>query len=527
MTVKALFVAGFVLLLGVAWPRAGEAEKVKANQSARVHSRAGEQSPVILKVKAGQGMTVVAEDGRWLKVRVSGRTGWVPRSKVDRASDDDEALARNTRRRPFVDGRSTRRGFGGQAGPEDRVGGDATGEGDEPEADDANASDDDGPARTAKRDDDDDDRPARTARRDDDDRPARTARRGSDERGSDDERSSRSGNDGDGDGGDGEDGDEPRRKARVSKRTAAYVDADKDSDEAFTIDPRSPLYVVGTKGSWALIQNDEGDEGWVPTSRLEIEEAFGPRRRSIDLRARLGVALLRRSISTEGGMAALPDNYGASSSSITIALGGSVLHPYSKRYWIGGELAYDYDNAVLGGISYQGRTTSFAFHNLNLRAMVGYDLQSPSGTIVLGRLGYHYDSFQVANVEDTTRNTAKLPSQILSGPTLGAALTMPRFSKTIGLRFSLDALLFGSNVKQTAGLEDGVGPSAKAFFLGGCLTYRWKPRVDLQATYDLAYALVRFAGPAPATSMRGHTPDTTSAGKDLNNTVSFGISYAM
>lgn len=509
MTVKALFVAGFVLLLGVAWPRAGAAEKVKANQSAKVHSRAGEQSPVILKVKAGQSMTVVAEDDRWLKVRVSGRTGWVPRSKVDRASDDDEALARNTRRRPFVDGRSTRRGFGGQAGPEDRIGGDATGEGDEPAADDTEGGDDD--------DDEDEDRPARTTRRgdDDEDRPAKTARRGDD-----DERSSR---DGDGEG----DGDEARRKARVSKRTAAYVDADKDSDEAFTIDPRAPLYVVGTKGSWALIQNDEGDEGWVPTSRLEIEEAIGPRRRAIDLRGRLGVALLRRSISTEGGMAALPDNYGASSSSVTIALGGSLIHPYAKRYWIGGELAYDYDNAVLGGISYQGRTTSFTFHNLNLRGVVGYDLQSPSGTIVFGRLGYHYDSFQVADVEDTTRNTAKLPSQILSGPTLGAAVTMPRFSKTLGLRISLDTLLFASNVKQTAGLEDGVGPSAKAFFLGGCLTYRWKPRIDLQATYDLAYVMVRFAGPAPATSMRGHTPDTTSSGKDLNNTVSFGISYAM
>ena len=31
--------------------------------------------------------------------------------------DDDDEIARNTRRRPFVDGRSTKRGFGGEGGP--------------------------------------------------------------------------------------------------------------------------------------------------------------------------------------------------------------------------------------------------------------------------------------------------------------------------------------------------------------------------------------------------------------------------
>src|SRR5437879_6502183 len=108
MNRKAVVVA---LILGaLAWSRPAAAEKVKTNQSSKLYSRAGEQSPVILKLKSGQTMTVLAKDGRWLKVRVSGRTGWIPRSKVDMPSDDDE-LARNTRRRPFVDGRGTKRGF--------------------------------------------------------------------------------------------------------------------------------------------------------------------------------------------------------------------------------------------------------------------------------------------------------------------------------------------------------------------------------------------------------------------------------
>src|SRR5215470_20402673 len=131
MNVKARLVAITVLVLGVlAWPSAARAEKVKTNQSAKLYTRAGEQSPVLLKLKSGQSMTVLAKDGRWIKVRVSGRTGWVPRSKVD-LPDDDEEIARNTRRRPFVDGRGTKRGFGGESGPDDRIGADATGDGDD------------------------------------------------------------------------------------------------------------------------------------------------------------------------------------------------------------------------------------------------------------------------------------------------------------------------------------------------------------------------------------------------------------
>src|SRR3954462_8695946 len=103
--------APIIVLAAAALFGTAHAEKVKANQSTKVFSRPGEQAKVVLKVKSGQGMTVLAKEGRWIKVRVQGRTGFVPRSTVD-MSDDDE-IVRNTRRRPFVDGRSTKRGFGG------------------------------------------------------------------------------------------------------------------------------------------------------------------------------------------------------------------------------------------------------------------------------------------------------------------------------------------------------------------------------------------------------------------------------
>jgi len=503
MRVSALFV---VLVLGaLAWSKPGHAEKVKANQSTKLYSRAGEQSPVILKVESGQTMTLLAKDGRWLKVRVSGRTGWIPRSKVDLPDGDDE-IARNTRRRPFVDGRGTKRGFGGEGGPDDRIGADATG-----------AGEDGRPGRGDKGDDGESrSRTGKPHKRDDDgdrDKPGGGRKYSKDSK------------DGDDDAGD--DAQEATRPmAHVSERTVITNDPKKDSDESFTAGPRTALYVVDEKGKWTFVENDEGDAGYVLTSKLDIEDPEGgSRMRMIDVRGRLGVTLVRQSVATPGGMLVFPENYSASSSSLTIALGGTVLYPYSKRYWVGGELAYDLDKAI-PGISYNNSTTSFTYHNLNLRAALGYDLQKKNGMVVYARLGLHYDSFQVDNVTDFTKNTAKLPNQTITAPTLGTALAIPRLTKDLGLKVSLDVILLGSSVAQTKNLEDGTNPSAKALFLGGALAYRWKPKMDLQATYDLTYEAVSFGGPPPATSQRGHMGTATSSGSDFNNALSFGIAYA-
>jgi hypothetical protein len=528
MNVKVRFVAIALLVLGaLAWPSAARAEKVKTNQTAKLYTRAGEQSPVLLKLKPGQTMTVLAKDGRWLKVRVSGRTGWVPRSKVD--MPDDEEIGRNTRRRPFVDGRGTKRGFGGESGPEDRVGADATGEGDEPKAKPkSTGKPKSGKARSnARSEDDEDETPARSRKssqrersEESDDEVADKGTDKSDDKG--DDKADKGKGDKD------EDDAEARRpRAHVAKRTAILSEANKDSDEAFTADAKTDLFVLTEKGKWTMVTNEEGDVGYVLTSRLEIDDAgdTGPRRRSLNGRARIGWTFVRQSVSTPGGPLSLPDNYNASSSSLTIALGGTALYPYSKQYWIGADLAYDYDKAV-PGISYQGQTTSFTLHNFNLRALAGYDMQKPNGMIVFGRLGYHYESFQVSDYANLEKNTAKLPSQIIKGPILGAALAIPRFTPDIGLRFSLDTILVGASVEQTKNLEDGTGPSAKAVFVGASLTYRWKPNMDLQFTYDLEYTKKSFSGMAPATSMRGHAGTGTSSGADFNNTISGGIAYA-
>jgi hypothetical protein len=505
-----------VVVLGMlGWSRPGHAEKVTTNQISKLYTRAGEQSPVILKLKSGQIMTVLAKDGRWIKVRVSGRTGWIPRSKVDMPNEDED-IARNTRRRPFVDGRGTKRGFGGESGPEDRVGADATGEGDEaparsdrkPAARDAkDTDDDDKPARgkkpAARSDDDDDDKPARSKPKDDDAGEAKA-----------------------------DDAKEPARPmAHVAKATDIYNEPSSSSDASFTAQPRTALYVVEEKGKWTFVENDEGDAGYILTSKLDVDDAAaGPRARTLGLRARLGLTQISQSVSTPGGTAPVPDNYTAGSSSVTVALGGSVLYPYGKRIWVGGELAYDYDTTLFGGIenSTAGMktTTGFTFHNLNLRALGGYDLQNKRGMIALARLGLHYESFQIDNVSDFTKNTAKIPNQILYGPTLGAAIAIPRLTSAIGLQLSLDLMPL-AHVDQTKNLEDGTNPGARALYLGGAFTYRWKPKIDLQGMLDVGYTSVSFDGPPPMTSMRGHTGTGASSGSDLTVTASFGVAYAL
>lgn len=95
MAVKLAFV---VLLLAVVGVPAAHAEKAKANQSTSMFNRKGEAGKVLVKLKAGQVVNVLKKEGRWLQVRAMGRRGWVPQSTID--VPDDDAVARNTRRRP-------------------------------------------------------------------------------------------------------------------------------------------------------------------------------------------------------------------------------------------------------------------------------------------------------------------------------------------------------------------------------------------------------------------------------------------
>ena len=506
MRVRTAFLVLFALLVG--WPTSSHAEKAKAKEAAKVYSRAGEQGKVVVKVKSGQVMRIDRKEGRWLKVRVSGRTGWIPRTKVELL--EEEEMARNTRRRPFVDGRSTKRGFGGEAGPEDRVGADAVGEGD----------DDDKP--TGKEDDDDDPAPVKPKGKGkpkpvDDEDPGDVE--------GDEPKISDEGDEG------GEVVDD-RPKARVKKKTVAFQEPDADSEESFTATPKMVLYPQGKKGKFTEVENDDSDIGYVLTSQIEMIDSDedgggdvgGSRKRQIDVRGRLGVTIIQQGLRSNGATT-VPDNYNLNTSAVTVALGGAYLRPYGKKLMLGGEANFDLAKAVPGIKAPNNQNTGITLYHLNARAMVGYDMKRKSGMMVFGRLGLRYQSYQVSDVKNLTKNTALLPSEILTAPTIGAALALPRLTQKIGLRFSLDAVLAGASLKQTKNLEDGNKQSAKGAILGAGLTYRWKPNMDIQANYDLNYTKYDFGTPL-ATSMRGHMGTGAVKRTDVFHGVTVGVAKA-
>ena len=122
------------------------------------------------------------------------------------------------------------------------------------------------------------------------------------------------------------------------------------------------------------------------------------------------------------------------------------------------------------------------------------------------------------------KTSAKLPSEVVKGPMLGVGISIPKITGKIGLRFSLDAMLIGASVTQTKNLEDGANPSAKRITFGTGFTYRWKPSMDIQATYDLNYGSMSFGAPI-ATSQRMHTGTSVSR-TDINHTVAVGVAKA-
>jgi hypothetical protein len=150
-------------------------------------------------------------------------------------------------------------------------------------------------------------------------------------------------------------------------------------------------------------------------------------------------------------------------------------------------------------------------------------MKKSNGMMLLGRLGLAYQSFQVSDVQDLTKNTARLPSENITSPTLGVGLAIPKFKPKIGLKFTLDALI-GASVTQTKNLEDGLNGGAKGVSLNAGLTYKWKPDMDIVAMYDLDYTLVSFGGPTP-TSQRGHMGMSVKRA-DMFNALTIGFGKA-
>src|SRR5690349_5124585 len=196
-------------------------------------------------------------------------------------------------------------------------------------------------------------------------------------------------------------------------------------------------------GKWTMVENDEGDAVWVKSSMVSRDDDGGgggsgersrAHKREIIGTGGLGVKLVGQKLKTPNAMNDMPpDNYTLGTSAASVQVGAEIMYPYGKQYLLGGEVTYTGSKAV-PGISYNGATTGVTFHDFDLRAEAGYDLENGKGMIAYGRLGYHYENMAIANVSDPTKNTAMIPSEVFSGPVIGAALDVTRLTKTLAMR---------------------------------------------------------------------------------------------
>ena len=512
-----LAVGGLFVTLSVAH---ADPEMVEAKRSADVFATPGEQSRVVTRVRAGKEMEVLQRRSRWIKVRVNGRTGWITQTNVQ-SVEMREAPQRTKRARPFVEGRSTRRGSRAKA-PNDRVGGDAPDEGfldvDEEERDDRSERERKKAAAKRKK------VQAREAADEDDDEAD-----DEDEDSDEAEASSDDGDEGEEEASEDESGEEESASeeeaepederefvtVRVAKLTI-YEDQDSDSDKVERVTEGTKLYVVERDGKWVKIETEAGDTGWVVASKVDDGGSAGDYKYAkLTKRAAagLGYSSLGMSFRSNGGDER--SNYDISSGSAVIALGGEVLYDYSKKWLVGGDLGYRLGYASPGirytdPVSNESVNIGFKKHTVDLGALGGYKLGGKRGMTAFGRLGYHYERFGINNVEDFSKNLARLPSEILQGPMLGGIFDVPRLTEKFAARASLQMIPFLGSRKQTAGLEDGASAKAMAlwFNLGG--EYAWKSGFNITAAYEYAYAKTTFTG-TPTGSMRPHQEGATPA----------------
>lgn|GEM_PF-1903933 len=477
-----------------------QAETIRATQQTRVMSRPGERSRVITRVSSGRKMVVLARRGRWIKVRVNGRTGWVTRTSVVRTRNARTAR-RRTRRRPFVQGRSKRRGWSGNA-PKDRVGADAV--------DEETLSDDDFDDPPKRR------RPKRRARRKKVKvrESRRVARRSFDE---EEEALPR---------------DEPKAEKKpvlpsvvVSvEESRLYRKPSSRSRRVLTVEQGDKLSMVkkSRSGRWMLVRDSDGESGWIRSDDVQAATYKYPKTLK-RIGASIGYTSWASQFASDG--TGEFSNYNISTAAAALNLRAEYLQNYSKDYLLGVEGNYNGLRASPGirVTNAAGDVADIAFtrHAVNLTAKAGYKLNNKMGAVVFARAGYYYAMTEIHDGENLDVNIARLPSEVLQGITVGASVEAPQFSDKVGVRISIDALYPNGKLEQTSGLEDGAVSKVFAAWATGHVIYQWKPNMTLEGIYRYSYTKAEFEGAAMDSERLSGA--TQAARKDVGHTIMIGL----
>ncbi len=454
------------------------AERVRTTGATKVFARTGEQSDVVTRIKKGTTLQVVATSGRWLKVRINGRTGWITRANV--VSLDPATLPRNTRRRPFVDGRSLDRGESDDA-PDDRIGADAVGGGG------------DGRDDAAPRDDDDGDRDDRTPDRDDDRTPDRAAA----------------------------DDAPPTLTVRVA-RAPLYPRPSRDARPVLTLREGDQVVLLEEhrSGTWLRVEvaDDDATSGYIARDAVsDAVSAAGPGahpRRTLAASARLGFASIGGSFHSDGTMlgSGPPPDYPFGSGAISLAVGAEATFAVGARLLVGASARYLGCRAT-PGIAFAGESVGFSTHDVDLLAIGGYDLRQRRAITVWGRAGLHFGRFSVADLA----NKARLPVETVLGPMVGAAVRIGRLTPKLGGEAIVEVMPTASRA-QTRNQADGQLAATRSVWLQLTATYAWRPRWRVEAGYQLGYAGTRWVGASDR-----HMGATAATRTDLSHVINVGI----
>jgi len=163
-------------------------------------------------------------------------------------------------------------------------------------------------------------------------------------------------------------------------------------------------------------------------------------------------------------------------------------------------------------------------HRVDVGLRGGYKLGKATGMAAYVRAGFHYNKFALDDVEDFSINLPKLPSEILSGYTIGVMLDVPRFNPQIAFRLGVDMLVSGSRV-QTEGLEDGKLSDANGIWGVARLDYQWKPTTKITGQYYYSGMTTEWKGIADQ-SVRDHGA-LEARRNDVTHAMFVGLSKAL
>jgi hypothetical protein len=291
------------------------------------------------------------------------------------------------------------------------------------------------------------------------------------------------------------------------------------------------LYTLEREGEWIMVETAGGESGWVNDS--DVESGSGKPRP-----VRKHQSKLFKRASAGLGFAAVAQKFASSSEEPTgtytftsgaavLGLGGELVYDYSARWRMAADLSYRYLHAT-PGVRYTDPETmaavdiGFKQHRFHIGGRAGYQLgDGGTGMTLYGSLGFQYDNLRINDVNDFDRNAARLPSEVLSGVTVGALFDVPNLADGWSARVSLDALPLLAGRKQTVGLEDGAASDTFAVWGAGLLQYAFNDTYRASAEYQYAYARTSWTGVKEG-SMRGHMADSARR-KDGTHLLMLGV----